>query len=524
MESSTLRHGLKSEFIMPICICIAVLSRVIFWLYTERIWEDALISLTAARNVWLGEGLTHHAAEPRVHSFTSALGQLILILGEYFNSGLLLMRLTSLITAAGTICFAYKSWRKLELPPVFFWFVGLYLSLDHLQIFFGMSGMETQIATMLLMAGLYCLLSEKWLPLGISLGLALICRPEFCIWIGAVGLVMLIRHPRHILIAMAGGALTSLPWIIFATLYYGSPVPHTVLVKSGISGHSRFWTQWGSEWWIDAVLNRFSATWKTMAPFKQYWFVGNAPIPDDILKLIVALVVALALAGSVFSCRINRKMAAPIIATVLFFTYIIIFRVNTYFMWYLPPFMALLMFLCGIGFASIASVWGGQRQVAVIALLLTLPYASHLPMTLYLDKMVQQEIENNVRSKVGIALNQLMKADDTVVLEPLGYIGWYAQNKTIFDWPGLGSPIAFAAAKKTRRMSGLIQELNPTFLVLRPRELTNCQNEIPEIMQKYDVVDRITARDGLRLSRYGLLYNILGDSDFSILARHPKNE
>lgn len=52
-------------------VVTAVLIRLAFWVYTDRIWEDALISATPARNVWEGFGLTHHASEPRVHSFTS---------------------------------------------------------------------------------------------------------------------------------------------------------------------------------------------------------------------------------------------------------------------------------------------------------------------------------------------------------------------------------------------------------------------------------------------------------------------
>jgi len=213
-----------SNYPLLVCLGLAVFSRVIFWLYTQRVWEDALISAKAARNVWLGYGLTHHASEPRVHSFTSALGELVLIVGEYWGSGVLAMRLASLLAAAASIWFAYRAWRELKLPLAFFWFVGIYLSLDHLQIFFGMAGMETQIATMLLMACTYYLLSGKWFHLGLSLGLALICRPDFMIYIGAVGLVMLLWHRRHIPTVLGGAAITALPWLIFATWYYGSPI------------------------------------------------------------------------------------------------------------------------------------------------------------------------------------------------------------------------------------------------------------------------------------------------------------
>ena len=45
-------------------IGLAVLARVAFWLITDRVWEDALITVTHARNVVAGIGLTHHPGGP----------------------------------------------------------------------------------------------------------------------------------------------------------------------------------------------------------------------------------------------------------------------------------------------------------------------------------------------------------------------------------------------------------------------------------------------------------------------------
>ena len=53
-----------------------------------------------------------------------------------------------------------------------------YLATDHLQIFFGMAGMETQVAVAIFIGTIYFLLSKKWWRVGISLGLGLICRPR----------------------------------------------------------------------------------------------------------------------------------------------------------------------------------------------------------------------------------------------------------------------------------------------------------------------------------------------------------
>src|SRR4051794_4994836 len=56
-----------------LAIAGAVAVRIFFWAYTQRRYEDALITLTHAVNAVDGLGLTHHPGEGRVHGFTSAV-------------------------------------------------------------------------------------------------------------------------------------------------------------------------------------------------------------------------------------------------------------------------------------------------------------------------------------------------------------------------------------------------------------------------------------------------------------------
>ena len=39
----------KDEPLLVVAVLLALLVRVIFWVYTHRVWEDALISITPAR-------------------------------------------------------------------------------------------------------------------------------------------------------------------------------------------------------------------------------------------------------------------------------------------------------------------------------------------------------------------------------------------------------------------------------------------------------------------------------------------
>jgi len=196
----------------------ALAVRLAFWLYTGRIWEDALISLTAARNAWEGFGLTHHASEPPVQSFTSPLGEFILIVGEGFRHGFSAMRLASVLASAATVYYAYR----IGLLFRFHWSTHVlvlgYLATDQLQVFFGMAGMETQVATAILMANAYYYASSQWWKLGVTAGLAALCRPEFVIWGAILGVTVLALHRDALCkIACFAAAVAAISWAAAST-------------------------------------------------------------------------------------------------------------------------------------------------------------------------------------------------------------------------------------------------------------------------------------------------------------------
>lgn len=496
-------------YIALLFIFIAVLVRIIFWIYTQRIWEDALISLTPARNVWEGFGLTHHASEPRVHSFTSALGELILISGESIRQGIATMRIASLASAAIAIYFCYKIAELWRFTTPAICLVLAFLALDHLQIFFGMAGMETQVATAVFFACIYYFLKSEWTMLGISSGLALICRPEFTFLLLPIGISLLTVHRSHLLRSTIAGALVAGPWLLFATLYYGSPVPHTIYAKSALNSDS-FLS--GDAW--QYLLN----TWRSLAPFREYWAVSATPVPEWLLVATVLSVVVLALVGFFFVFSFDKRAIVPASALFIFFSYRTLFNIDPYYMWYMPPFMGLLFLFAGGGLSYLQRNTSNSAAVALSAYLI-LAYSVHLPFTMPIDRAVQQEIEDGIRTTVGIKLNELMTEDDNAVLEPLGYIGWQARNKTIFDFPGLSSPTSRRILEENtgQGIPGVIRELKPDYLVLRPRELASLRRWLPRLASSYQVVYHIKPEKKIKLSRWGVSYSPSG-TEFYILS------
>jgi len=511
---SSIVRKLRDNPILAGFIVLALATRLTFWFYTGRVWEDALITITAARNVWEGVGLTHHASEPYVQSFTSPISVLIPILGEWFHAGLLLLRLSSLAATIATIYFAYRIGVLLGFRWVAQVFVLTYLACDQLQIFFGMAGMETQVVTAIAVATLYFYLNRSWWKLGVACGCAALSRPEFVLFLlPPVGVALLLFH-RHAIFKVAIPALAlAAPWYLFATLYYGSPVPNTIVAKSWSYQIGLFSASWKEMWGFTV------RSWRDYAPFKEFWLSYDAPLPDLSLKIIVALVLLLFLGGLMVSARRKSGLVIGGVAFIGFVAYRNSTILNSYYMWYLPPFIALFFIVAGYGLSELAGK--ASRPAIALGMILALTYAMHLPFSMPLDKKVQETIEAAVREKTGDALAGMMKnPEDTVVLEPLGFMGLAAFNKTVYDFPGLGSKVAVRATKNLSppRVAGLVDALQPTYAVLRPNEFGDLMRRYPQTAARYELAARMRAAPGLTLRNMGYAYRLI-DNDFRILRR-----
>jgi hypothetical protein len=507
----------KGDPLLFIAIVLAVLVRLVFWTYTHRTWEDALITLTPARNAWLGNGLTHHISEPRVHSFTSPLSVLIPLLGEGFRQGLFFLRLSALAGAVCAIVFAHRIAQFLKVNWTIEIFLLGYLAFDQLQIFFGMSGMETQVATAILLANVFYLLTRQWTKLGIWCGLAMLARPENILWLGLVGCSIVLIERGAIWRWALRVTLVYAPWVLFTIFYYGSPIPQTIVAKSFYSGGILHWLSW-QQIWVS-----LSGLWTSVAPFAQYFFTARTPFPDFFLVLVSFLFLLFFLSGLWAAIRMRSPLIAVGVFVLLFFAYRIQAQVPTYFMWYLPPVTAVAAILVMLGLQQLH--FSLPKHATTLAFLLTLAYAIHIPFTFPLEKRVQSRIEMGVRWKVGRYLDAVMGPNDAVVLETLGYIGFAAFNKTTYDYPGLSSKIVTDTLRSLppgrRYMNGMLAALRPKYAVLRDVELDAFRNAYPVESREYKVAAVFTAAPNLDLKKWGIEF-VSVDAKFTVLRRNDQ--
>ena len=236
-------------------IVIGVFS---FWGGFARRWisDDGLIVLRTVRNLEEGNGPVFNAGE-RVEANTSTLWQYLILLVRWLtnaplesiavNLGLLLAVAAMVLGAWATARAFYRS-GQFAAPLVVPAGALVYLALPPARDFFT-SGLEWGLSIFYL-AGLWALLqhwaqsrtnnSAYWLALWA--GLSWLVRPEFALYGGLAGLLLLAAHRNwKVWLGILGAALP-IPagYQFFRMGYYGLLTPHTAVAKSASS------SAWGS--------------------------------------------------------------------------------------------------------------------------------------------------------------------------------------------------------------------------------------------------------------------------------------
>ncbi len=459
---------------------LAVALRLFFWGYTGRTWEDALITVQHSENAARGLGLTHVQEDGRpLHGFTSPLSVLIPLAGDLLSPGfgLTLIRIVSALLGAASVWLGIAIASRLGLAPPLRWMVGAFLAIEHHQILWGMAGMETQVVVTCYLLAFYLHLKGCSFRTGCSLGLCMLARPDAALLVAIVlGFECLrpqvrTRLPR----AIAGLLAVYLPWVTFATLYYGSPVPNTIIAKglgygSPLAGLSPL---------AIGKLARL-LIWKTTTAFCTLGPVwgGNGTEFDPLYDhYIISRLALLAMAiGFVVALRKRDTSALPLFVFSAAYLAYFIASVRVVFGWYVVPVASISILATAYGLdyccRAIRNEPIRRRVLVCIAAAYITSLGAILPKTFQAERNIQVYVENGGRKQVGLFLKQVMGPNDTVGTECLGYIGYYAQRR-VYDYPGLCSRTVvnyIRAHPDKRDLPGVLEGLRPTYIVVRKFE------------------------------------------------------
>jgi hypothetical protein len=220
-------------------ILLAVFLRL---LPGERTVDDAYITYRYARNIVQGAGFVYNPGE-RVMGTTTPLYTLLMAglsllsgSGNYPAISIWVNALADGLTCALLVALgeSLSGRRRVGIAA------GALYAAAPFSVTFAIGGMETSVFVLLLVltARLYLRRQAAW---ALTASLALLTRPDALIFIGPLGLDFVVRwfisaRRTAALPALLKPALAFfsplLPWIIFATLYFGSPIPHSIAAKT----------------------------------------------------------------------------------------------------------------------------------------------------------------------------------------------------------------------------------------------------------------------------------------------------
>ncbi|MBS0661934.1 MAG: hypothetical protein JSR48_01615, partial [Verrucomicrobia bacterium] len=492
---------------VKIWVFLALFLVGLLWtLYTNHAWEDYYITYRASKNLATGVGLTFTAGE-RVHSFTSPLGTLLPALASVLtgnnsdDAALWIFRGFSLCAYAGagvmlwTLCLRLHG-SRLAAGALLVWY-----AIDTKIVDFSTNGMETGFMMLFLAWMLHALLIERpqrWLHLGLAGAGLMWTRPDSCVYIAALSVGTLLFAPaaavprgRLSLLKslFAGGALAVVlyaPWVLWAWSYYGSPIPHTIVAKGlyhpTINLGNLPEVVWAFPSMLVAHVDMLATTF--MPPYSS---ISGWPALPMYAAFWIACVVAViwVLPGA---RRETRLASFAFCAGEFYLTTFVGFPVP----WYVPTNTVFaLLTLAGVVAQLDAPAVGWLRTRRGLAMALSGAFAAGaLAITLLAAhqlRLQQALIERGERQEIGQWLRAHASSPrDTVMLEPLGYIGFYS-NLKMLDFPGLSSPEVIAARKRAKLRgypevwSELIPDLKPDWLVLRPYEVAVVQQHNPAI-------------------------------------------
>ena len=481
-------------------ILLAFLVPVAFACFTNHIWEDYFITLRSSRNLVAGNGLVFNPGE-HVQTFTSPLGVLgpalcTWIAGIHNETvSLWLFRLASAGALSAAAALVWRRCGDLALGWVGRLVLFGLLLADPKLTDFSINGMETAFVvffTLLLWSELESLSGPRIRVLALAFAGLMWTRPDGFVLAGALVLAHLWLRSTAAGTPRMGwrtlgrsallGGLLYAPWFFWAWWYYGSPVPHTIIAKANIVPAMD---------WLDRLLLPLKLMGLN-SPLDDlfmpsYWRLGGWS--PSLANYTHALAGLAALAWLIPGLsKVARRTSLALFIGAFYLNSIHVFA------WYLPPWTALAsLVLAFIADGAASRAAAAKRHTLRTAIITVAALTVALQVTLlgcvaWQVQTQQQVIENHGRRLIGEWLHEQAAPGDRVFLEPLGYIGYYSQMKTL-DYPGLSAPeVTQAINSGVTTYADLVAHFTPEWLVLRPGELQMYGFSQEWMMARYRIV------------------------------------
>ena len=434
----------SSNYIKYLTIFLsAIIVRVIFHWLTNYTFDDAYITFRYAENIANGLGFVYNSGEHLLGTttplFTLMLAGLNVIGIPVTTSALLISLIASGFTAVIVYLFANEiGFNKFSyIPIIVYIFFPRLLPIDT-------AGMETALFTLMVTSAFY--LHYRKVPvqaIGIT-ALSVLVRPEGLLVLAILFLYGLFYHRKTILKSIVISLAILLPWVVFATLYFGSPVPHSMTAKMALYQHV----------WSSPPLDNLI--------FIMGW--------HNLFGVILSILAAIGCWYLIKKHRFGYLELVWIILTIIALT----FSSTLIFRWYIAPIYpiyilfasATLLFLLD-KFRSLDLSTKLRRFIIGACLVVALITANYPNVKNYQN---ESSILNSIHSDIVTYLVKYADDNDVVCTEDIGYIGYYS-NHRILDRAGLVSKETVPYNKEGMYLN-LIIDHKPEWLIISPSDPT----------------------------------------------------
>jgi arabinofuranosyltransferase len=447
---------MRNRYLLPaLLVVLALTARLV---PGPRTIDDAYITFRYARNLLAGNGFVYNPGE-RVQGTTTPLYTLLMAGLGALSGGTqapfpALALGVNALADSGTALLLLWLGRRLGRPRAGL-AAGLAWAAAPFSVTFAIGGLETSLYVFLL-TGCAAAYAARWrVVMVLCAVLALLTRPDALILLGPLAVDRLVRaaRPKEAADRLHWGEfaalLPALGWFLFATLYFGSPVAHSVQAKMAAYRLTP-----------DAALIRLIQHYAT--PFMENNWLGTAAS----ITIGILLYPFLYAIGARRAYRREPRLLALLLYPWLYFAVFAVLN-PLIFRWYLtPPLPAYFLFLL-IGAEELLCALSLRRKPVTGELALTKMTISGLPalapvlllvclplLSLMSDWRLHPDPTANrpAPDMAFIQLEQLYRqaaariapeldSDKTLAAGDVGVLGFYTPAK-ILDTVGLNSPVS----------------------------------------------------------------------------------
>lgn len=423
----------RAPYLLPILTLLATRAWMARAIHAAN--EDAYITFRYAANWASGLGPVFNPGE-HVLGFSSPLWTALLAAGMALGADPIVWSRALAIAGEVALLLAFGALLERGVSRTAAWIFGMFWAGYPFFAAVSVSGLETGFVVSLLAVAAWCI-AHRHAAAGPVLGALALARPEAFVMAAVLAVW---ARPRDRIVA---GAI-ALVGIGALALAFGSPLPQSMLAKASLYGTPGPWA--GRHWWewmLPLLLQAEPASSEG----------GN-------LRVLSVVLFAGAIAGLpvLWRLRSHALTGAVVALLVVWFGYAALGVV--YFYWYMVLPLACAVLLAAVGLARASR--GPAIPVAVIVSAVGL---WTIAPNLYVGRA---ENEANVSEIMSGFLERQAKPGQSVLLEPIGLIGWRNRGLRVLDEVGLVSP-----AIARRRLEGpgwyadVMRQQRPDWLLSR---------------------------------------------------------